>query len=88
MKSLAIKICNYSKLPLKNPKHNDFIFEVIIMDMIDFINSFYSGLDLLEIWPLSLTKWTGSHLNVCSYFKFIAVKKIHFKDFCIKQISN
>ena len=56
------------------------------MDMIDFINSFYSGLDLLEIWPLSLTKWTGSHLNVCSYFKFIAVKEIYFKYLCIKQI--
>ena len=72
----------------KNPKHNYFIFEVIIMDMIDFINSFYSGLDLLEIWPLSLTKWTGSHLNVCSYFKFIAVKvkEIYFKYLCIKQI--
>ena len=82
-------MCNYSKLPLKTqvlPKNNDFIFEVIIMDMIDFINSFYSGLDLLEIWPLSLTKWTGSHLNVCSYFKFIAVKEIYFKYLCIKQI--
>ena len=56
------------------------------MDMIDCINYFYSGLDLLEIWPLSLTKWTGSHLNVCSYFKFIAVKEIYFKYLCIKQI--
>ena len=74
------------KKPRCCQKNNDFIFEVIIMDMIDCINYFYSGLDLLEIWPLSLTKWTGSHLNVCSYFKFIAVKEIYFKYLCIEQI--